>query len=66
MYDPSKTYLFIYFAQSFPGGTIVKNPLDNAGDTRDAGSIPGSGRPPGGGHGTLLQCSCWEIPMGGL
>ena len=45
---------------------VVKNPLANAGDTRDAGSIPEPGRPPGGGHGTLLQCSCWENPMGGL
>ena len=30
----------------------VKNPPANVGDTRDAGSIPGSGRCPGGGHGT--------------
>ena len=29
----------------------------------DVGSIPGSGRPPGGGHGNLLQCSCLEHPM---
>ena len=29
-----------------PGGAVVKNPLANAGDTRDAGSIPGSGRIP--------------------
>jgi len=28
----------------------VKNPLANAGDLRDVGSIPGSGRSPGGGH----------------
>ena len=28
----------------FPGGTVVKNPSANAGDTREAGSIPGSGR----------------------
>ena len=30
---------------------VVKNPLANAGDLRDVGSIPGSGRSPGGGHG---------------
>jgi len=30
----------------FPGGSVVKNPLANAGDTGDAGSIPGSGRSP--------------------
>ena len=36
----------------------------NAGDTGDAGLIPGSGRSPGGGHGNLLQYSCQESPMG--
>ena len=35
----------------FPGGTMVKNPPAKAGDTRDAGSIPGSGRSPGVGNG---------------
>ena len=30
---------------------VVKNLSDNAGDVRDMGSIPGSGRSPGGGHG---------------
>ena len=30
---------------------MVKNPPTNAGDVRDAGSIPGEGRSPGGGHG---------------
>ena len=29
----------------------------------NAGSIPGSGRSPGGGHGNPLQCSCLEDPM---
>ena len=33
---------------------MVKNPLANAGDIRDVGSIPGLGRFPGGGHGNLL------------
>ena len=28
----------------FPGGTVVKNPPANAGDTKDMGSNPGSGR----------------------
>ena len=42
---------------------VVKNPLANAGDTRDMGSIPGWGRSPGGGHGDLLQYSCLENPM---
>ena len=42
---------------------VVKNPPANAGDTRDAGLIPGSGRSPGGGHGNPLQYSCLENPM---
>ena len=41
---------------------VVKN-LPDTGDTRDLGSIPGLGRPPGGGHSNLLQCSCLENPM---
>ena len=36
---------------------MVKNPSVNAGDARDTGSIPGSGRSPGGGNGTPLQSS---------
>ena len=42
---------------------VVKNPRANAGDIRDVGSIPGSGRSPGGGHGNLLQYSCLENSM---
>ena len=34
---------------------MVKNPPANAGDIRDVGSIPGSGRSPGGGNGNPLQ-----------
>ena len=41
----------------------VKNPSASAGDIRDMGSIPGSGRSPGGRHGNPLQCSCLENPM---
>ena len=39
---------------------MVKNPPANAGDMRDAGSIPGLGKFPGGGHGSPLQYSCLE------
>ena len=39
---------------------VVKNLLANAGDLRDAGSIPGSRRSPGKGHGNPLQYSCLE------
>ena len=41
---------------------MVKNPPANAGDTREAGSIPESGRSPGEEHGNPLQYSCWEKP----
>ena len=42
---------------------VVKNPAATAGDLRDPGSIPGSRRSPGGGHGNPVQCSCLENPM---
>ena len=42
---------------------MVKIPPANAGDVRDAGSIPGSGRSPGKGDGNPLQYSCLENPM---
>ena len=42
---------------------MVKNPPANARDIRDTGSIPGSGRSPGGGHGNTLQYSCLDNPM---
>ena len=41
---------------------VVKNPPASAGDSRDMGSIPESGRFPGGGHGNPLQYSCLENP----
>ena len=42
---------------------MVKNPLANAGDIRDSGSISGSGRSPEGGHGNPFRYSCLENPM---
>ena len=45
---------------SFPSGAVVKNPPAHAGDVRDAGSIPRSGRSPGEGTGSPLQYSCLE------
>ena len=44
----------------FPGGSEVKASACNAGDL---GSIPASGRCPGGGHGNPLQYSCLKNPM---
>ena len=41
---------------------VVKNPPANAGDLREVGLIPGSGRCPGGRHGNPLQYSAWRIP----
>ena len=38
----------------FPGGTAVKNLPANAEEATDTGSIPGSGRSPGGGNGNPL------------
>ena len=43
---------------------MVKNLPANAEDVRDAGSIWGLGRSPGGGPGTPLQYSCLENPDG--
>ena len=40
-----------------------KEPACNKGDARDAGSISGSGRSPGGGNSNLPQYSCKENPM---
>ena len=45
------------------GMLVVKNPPTNAGDIRDVGSIPGSGRSPGGEHGSPLQYSCLKSHM---
>ena len=42
---------------------LVNNPPANAGDVRDAGSIPGSGRSPREGNGNPIQYSCLENPL---
>ena len=57
---------FIFFEAKKLGtqvALVVKNSPANAGDIRDAGSIPESGRCPGEGHGNELQYSCLENPM---
>jgi len=48
---------------SFPGGSLLKNPPASAGDGRDVGLIPGSGRSPGEGNGNPLQYLCLRNPM---
>ena len=45
----------LFLGGSFPGGASGKNLPTNAGDVRDAGSVPGSGRSPGGRHGNPLH-----------
>ena len=61
------TYIFTHthtHTDGLPGGSVVKNLPANAGDARDAGLIPESGRSPEGGNGNPLQYSCLENPMG--
>ena len=37
----SKNIISVFYKMGFPGGAVVKNPLANLGDTKDASSIPG-------------------------
>ena len=46
---------------AFPAGSVVKNLPAKAGDTGDAGSIPGLGGSPGGGNGIHSSILAWEI-----
>ena len=57
-YDMS-TVLFL----GFPGGSVVNNLPDDAGDETDSGLIPWLGRSPGGGNGNVLQYSRLGNPM---
>ena len=47
----------------FPHDSVGKESTCNAGDIKDVGSVPESGRSPGGGHGNSLQYFCLENPM---
>ena len=49
--------------EGFPGSSVVKNPPDNAGDSRDAGSVLGSGRSLGGGNSNPFQYPSLENAM---
>ena len=57
------TVLLIFLLRASQVVLVVKNLPANAGDVRDTGLIPESGRSPGGGHGNPLQYSCLENPM---
>ena len=46
----------------FPGGSVVKTPPANAGDTGDSGLIPGVAKSVGGGNSNPLQYSCLGNP----
>ena len=59
-YMPSQTFSVLAYVR-LPGGSVVKNPPANIGATGDMGSIPVSGRSPGGGNGNPLQYSPWEV-----
>ena len=66
VFSPNSLPVLFYLLAGFmgrasPGGSEGKESTCNAGD---AGSIPGSGRPPGGGNGNPLQDSCLENPVG--
>ena len=54
----NSTYLVV-----FPCGSVIKNPPASARDTRDTGSIPGSGRAPREENGSPLLYSCVGNPM---
>ena len=58
--DKRSVLLLSVSFKGFPGGSVAKNPLANAGD---AGSIPGSGRSSGEGNDNPLQYSCLENYM---
>ena len=51
-----------YYLGAFNGGSGSKEYACNAADTGATGSIPGSGRSPGEGHGNPLYYLAWRIP----
>ena len=59
-------YIYIYIHTlfiGFPSGSVLKNPLANAGDAGDMGLISGLGRSPGVGNGNPFQYSCLGNPI---
>ena len=60
---PASVYCYpVPGSGAFHVALVVKNLPANARDKGDMGSIPGSGRSPGGENGNLLQYSCLENP----
>ena len=53
-------WIMLPWTEGFPGSSVLKNPPASAGDARNTGSIPESGRSSGVGNGNTLQYSCLE------
>ena len=60
----SCVFILLIYVKDFPGGTVVKNLPARARNVRDPGSVPESGRSPGGGHSNLLHYSFLENLIG--
>ena len=58
-----REFYLVFFPTASQVLLMVKNPPANEGDARDEVSIPGSGRSPGGGHGSPLRYSCLNNSM---
>ena len=57
----SKKWAAPLFIRGFPGGTVVQNPSANAGDSKEVGAVPESGRFTGVGNCNSLQYFAWKI-----
>ena len=55
--------MLLLIISDLPVSSLVKNPPANSRGAGDMGSIPESGRSPGGGNGNPLQYSCLENSM---
>ena len=55
-------FTVFFFILRFPHAAVSKKSPANAGDTRDMGSIRGSGRYPGLGNGNPSGIHAWKIP----
>ena len=61
-FSDSKKFISCLYYLGFPSGSVVKNPPANAGDTEEAGSIPGSGRSLEEKMATHSSVLAWRIP----
>ena len=63
VWNPTQVMATVRFNNRLPRWLSGEESACSAGDAGDKGSIPGSGRSPGGGHGNPLQDSCRESPI---